>query len=124
MNLILINFLSKLKNASLVKKKLLIVKFNYSFLSILKILYKEGFILSYVKQDEQLLIYFRYFHNLNNLKKLKIISTLSKSVYLNKFDINKIVENNKILIFSTSKGFLNSLSCKKLGVGGQLVFIC
>ena len=41
MNLILTNFLSQLKNASLIQKKKLIVKFNPSFLPILKILYQK-----------------------------------------------------------------------------------
>jgi ribosomal protein S8 len=124
MNLILTNFLSQLKNASLIQKKKLIVKFNPSFLPILKILYQEGFILSYIKQNNKLMIYLRYFYNSSNLKHLKIVSTISKPIYLNKFDISKIIEKNKLLIFSTPKGILSSIECKKIGIGGIFIFAC
>lgn len=124
MNTTITNFLSSLKNASLAQKKFLIVKFNFSFLSILKILYKEGFVLTYVKIDNNILIKFRYYYNINILKKIKIMSTVSKPVYLNKNTTYKLVEKNKLLVFSTSKGFLTSLQCKKFKIGGKLIFLC
>ena len=124
MNLAVSNFLSKLKNASLIQKKKLVLDFHTSFLPLIEILYKEGRILSYNKHGDKLIIHFRYFYNLNSLKKIKLISTISKQVYLNKFDIYKILEKNKLLVFSTSKGLLTSTDCKKLGIGGIFIFIC
>ena len=124
MNLTVINFLSKLKNVSLIKKKIFVVKFNISFLPILNILYKEGLLLSYIKKNNNIVIYFNYFHNTDSLKNLKIISSMAKSIYLNKINLSKIVEKNKLLVFSTSKGILTSLECKKMGIGGKFIFIC
>ena len=124
MNLTITNFLSKLKNASLIQKKFLIVQFNENILSILKILYKEGFVLTYFRINTNIVIKLRYYYGINSLKKLKIVSKPSKPVYLNKFEIVKLVEKNKLLIFSTSKGFLTSLECKNLKTGGKFVFLC
>ena len=124
MNVTISDFLSSLKNASLIQKKFLIVHFNKNFLPILKILYKEGFILTYSKINTNIIIKFRYYYGISYLKKIKIVSTASKPVYLNQLEIVKLMEKNKLLVFSTSKGFLTSLECKKLKIGGKLVFLC
>lgn len=123
-NLAVHNFLSSLKNASLVQKKFLVIKFNKIFLVILKILYNEGLILNYTKKEDMLLIKFRYYYNINPLKGIKIMSTVSRPIYLSKNDINKVIEKNKLLILSTSKGLLTSLECKNLKIGGKLLFVC
>lgn len=124
MNLTLNNFLSNLKNASLKKNTVLIVKFNESFLPIIKILYSYGFILNYNKTKNFLFIRLSYFYHLNQLKNFKIMSKISKAVYLNKTDITKIYKKNRLLVLSTSQGILTSLDCKKLKIGGKLIIIC
>lgn len=124
MNATICDFLSSLKNASLSQKKFLIVHFNKNFLLILKILYKEGIILTYSKINTNIIIKLRYYYNISCLKRIKIVSTASKPVFLNKFEILKLVEKNKLLIFSTSRGFLTSLECKNLQIGGKFVFLC
>ena len=123
MNVTLNNFLSQLKNTSLVQKENLVLNFNKAFLPILHLLYREGAILTYINTKTKIIIKFRYHNNLNNLKNLKIMSTVTKPLNLNKFEVLKIYEKNKILILSTSKGILTSLDCKKKKIGGKLLFI-
>ena len=124
MNVTISYFLSSLKNASLIQKKILILPFNKNFVPILKILYREGFILTYSKINTNVIIKLRYYYGVSSLKKIKIVSTTSKPVYLNKFEISKLIEKNKLLIFSTSRGFLTSLECKNLRIGGKFIFLC
>lgn len=124
MNLTIIKFLSQLKNASNSRKESIILKYNKSYVPLLKILYKEGFILNYSKTEENILIRFRYYFNIKSLQKLKIISTISKPIFLNYFEICKLYKKDKVLIFSTSNGFLTSLECTKLKIGGIFLFIC
>lgn len=117
------NFLSKLKNASLAKKPNFKIKFNKSFLPFLNALYKENLILSYCKEKGYLLITLRYMYSLSILKDLKIISTISTPVFLNKFDISQIYENERVLLLSTSRGTLSSIECKIFGIGGVLLVV-
>jgi small subunit ribosomal protein S8 len=124
MNLTLITFLSRLKNASKIQQELVVVNFNKSYIPILKILYQEGFILNYSVKKDKITIRFRYYYNLGNLKNLKIISKISKMLYLTHFEISKIYKKDKLLVFSTSKGFLTSFECIKLKVGGIFFFTC
>lgn len=123
MNITLNNFLSQLKNTSLVQKENLILNFNKSFLPILHLLYNEGVILTYTNTETKITIKLRYHNNLNNLKYLKVMSTVTKPLNLNKFDILKIYEKDKLLVFSTPKGILTSLDCKKKRIGGELLFM-
>lgn len=127
MNLTLNNFLSRLKNTSLIQKENVIINFNNIFLPVLQLLYREGVILTYTstknKKKKNWLIKLRYHNDLNCLKKLKVMSKPSKPLYFNKFEVLKIYERNRIIVFSTSKGILTSLECKKKHIGGELLFI-
>jgi ribosomal protein S8 len=124
MNLTILKFLSQLKNASNSRKEFIILNYNKSYTPLLKILYKEGFILNFSKTEEKILIRFRYYFNIKSLQKLKIISTLTKPIFLNYYEICKLYKKDKLLIFSTPKGFLTSSECTKLKTGGIFLFIC
>lgn len=124
MNSLLTKFLLILKNATSIKKKIVIIKQNKKFLPFLKIFYTEGLILNYIKKKSFLIIRLNYYNTLNNFKNIKLVSKNSKTIFLKKTDIFKICEKNRLLIFSTSKGFLTSLDCKKLKLGGSFLFIC
>jgi small subunit ribosomal protein S8 len=133
MNIQTIKFLNKLKNASLFNKEDITVAYSKNILGIVKILYKEGFLQSFkiVAQSNltsqvrySLVIRLRYFYDKPILKKLKIISSPSRVIYLNFLDISKLAATKNALFFSTSKGILTLLECKKQQIGGALLFIC
>jgi ribosomal protein S8 len=132
MNITLIQLLLKLKNASLARKEIVIIKYNKSCLDLLKLLYIEGFIQSFniqtidspfVKKHLQISITLRYFYNKPIFKDLKIVSKPSYVKYLKLKDLCKIVDKKSVLFLSTNKGLLTSLDCKKHKVGGTLLFI-
>jgi ribosomal protein S8 len=122
----LIKFLIKLKNASIVKKEIIIVNYNRNIVELLFILYKEGLIHSYSINLKNLTIkvYFKYNQNKDLFRNFKIISKISSTIYLNYNDICRISQKGVLLIFSTSKGFLTGLDCKKYRFGGKLLFSC
>ena len=130
MNINSIKFIVQLKNAALSQKEQLTVEYSTFILKLLKILYKEGFVQSFCikfnkeKNKDEFLISLRYFYNQPILKDLKFVSTPSYSHYLKLKSISKLANKKKVLIFSTSKGILNSFECKKQKVGGNLLFIC
>jgi len=130
MNINLIKFLSKLKNASISKQEVVSVDYNKLCLGVVKLLYKEGFIQSFsIKKisfssnvELKIFITLRYFNNKPIFKNLKIVSTPSRLNYLNIKDLSKISNKKIILILSTNKGLLTSLECKKHKIGGKLLF--
>jgi len=124
MNLLFNKFLLTLKNATTIQKKIVTIKYNKKILSFLKIFYREGLILNYIKIRNSIFIRLNFYSSLNNLKNLKLISKNSKLIFLKNFEVLKIIEKNRLLVFSTSSGFLTSLECKKLKLGGILLFMC
>ena len=83
MNINLIKFLSKLKNASISKQEVVSIDYNKLCLGVVKLLYKEGFIQSFsIKKisfssnvELKIFITLRYFNNKPIFKNLKIVST-------------------------------------------------
>ena len=130
MNINLIKFLSKLKNASISKQEVVSTGYNNLCLAVVKLLYKEGFIQSFsIKKvsfnsnvELKIFITLRYFNNKPIFKNLKIVSTPSRLNYLNIKDLSKISNKKIVLILSTNKGLLTSLECKKHKIGGKLLF--
>jgi ribosomal protein S8 len=126
MNLILINFLIAIKNASIFKKDQLKIFYNKKFILLSKILYKQGLIQDFWLQKENfnfyIIINLKYTYNLSNLKNFKIVSKPSRSIFFSSKDIFKIYEKQVLYIFSTSLGYLTSLECKKNKIGGILFF--
>ena len=57
---------------------------------------------------------------LNN--KNETLEILTK--YFTLKDVSKISTKKLVLFFSTNKGILTSLDCKKHGLGGTLLFAC
>ena len=126
MNLILINFLIAIKNASIFKKDQLKIFYNKKFILLSKILYKQGLIQDFWLQKENfnfyIIINLKYTGNLSNLKNFKIVSKPSRSIFFSSKDIFKMYEKQVLYIFSTSLGYLTSLECKKNKIGGILFF--
>jgi len=126
MNLILINFLIAIKNASIFKKDQLKIFYNKKFILLSKILYKQGLIQDFWLQKENfnfyIIINLKYTYKLSNLKNFKIVSKPSRSIFFSSKDIFKMYEKQVLYIFSTSLGYLTSLECKKNKIGGILFF--
>jgi small subunit ribosomal protein S8 len=125
MNIALIKILLQIKNASIVKKKYIEVVVNKKSIIIIKILYKNGFLQSYIKKNNKIRIYLKYIFNKSLINNLKIISKPSISYYLDYKSLCRLSTLNLNLgILSTSFGVLTSIECKKKKIGGKLLFIC
>jgi small subunit ribosomal protein S8 len=132
MNIETINFLSQLKNASLVRKGLLQTNSNKLIKSLMKILYREGFILSFRNKLRKKfnngtldsIVNLKYFDNETIFSSLCIVSTPSNTRFLSIKDICRINSKKNLFIFSTNKGLLTLTECKKQHLGGVLLFVC
>jgi len=124
MELTLIYHLNQLKNAAKLKKLNVSLKFNRKFLSLVLLLYKEGYLKSFFVKDSKINIDLLYFHGYSPLSNLILISKLSHPRYLNTKDLLKINIYSKLFILSTHKGFLTLLECNKNKIGGKAIFVC
>lgn len=129
MNIQTINFLNRIKNASLSNNEVVSITYNEFVLNLLSSLYKEGFIQSFsVVKDplgkKQIDVSLRYYYNKSSLKNLQIVSTPSKVKFLDYNSLTKICVKKNVLFLSTNLGLLTALECKKKKIGGILFFIC
>lgn len=129
MNKNLIHFLIKLKNASLSQKEIVKIESSKICIALLEVLYNEGYIQSFQLKKEKnnkifIVITLRYFYNKPILRNLHIISKPSSIKYMKLSDICKMADKRFVFFFSTSKGFMTSLNCKKNKIGGKLLFMC
>ena len=104
-----INLIIKLKNASLSRKEKILVRCNSLSESLIKILYKEGFIQSFklieekdifLEKTKKLLVTFRYFFNKPLLSGLRILSKPSHVRYMKFSDISNISDRKFVFFFS------------------------
>jgi small subunit ribosomal protein S8 len=130
MNTNFIKFLLALKNASLSKKEALVVEYSAAREKMVKVLYHEGLIQSFALQTNSsskrnfILIKLRYPFDKSHLKYLKLLSKPSHMKYMKLADICNIPDRKFVVFFSTDLGFLTNLECKKIKLGGKLLFVC
>jgi len=130
MNINLINFLLKLKNASLSKQESVSTPYNKLYLDVVRLFYKEGFIQSFfvkkivsrLNNKFVIFIVLKYINNKSIFQNLRVISIPSRINYLNIKDLSKISNKKLVLFLSTSKGLLTGLGSKKYNIGGKLLF--
>jgi small subunit ribosomal protein S8 len=130
MNNNIIKLLVQLKNASLYNLEVTSIEYSFLREDILKMLYNEGFIQSFeikknlLSEQKLFLITLRYFFDKPILKNLQIFSKPSHIKYMKFLDIVNIPDRKFVVFFSTNKGLLTSLECKRKRIGGKLLFVC
>lgn len=125
MNLETIKILNKLKNNDLIHKKRIVISKNKSSIQIIKLLYREGYILSYKnKENSTLEVNLKEYVRIPAFKNLKICSTASKTLYLSYKHIASLNTKKSLYVFSTNKGIITGNECKNYNLGGVLLFYC
>lgn len=131
MNSRIVFFLLKLKNAALYKKEVVIVDFKQDYIPILKLLYGEGYIQTFlveknnIKNKIVIKIYLRYIYNIFSLSNLKLLSKQSciKTISYKQLSFN-VYDIRKTFFITTNKGLTTQLGCKMNRLGGSLFFMC
>lgn len=125
-----VRFMLKLKNASAIKKEELDVEYSRVREDMVNFLYNEGFVQSFclkqskINKSKTIRITLRTLFGKSLLENVKLISKPSLLKYIRLIDICDISDRKVVIFFSTDKGFLTTLGCKKEKVGGKLLFIC
>jgi ribosomal protein S8 len=124
---LLTNTVSLLNNASLANKSWVLLRANRFVFIVIKALYKEGIVQSFypIADKNKQCLYIKIFLRTSVVNALKAGRTTKKNKHIFSLkDICSFNEKNKTIFFSTPRGVLTSLHCKRLGVGGAFLLKC
>ena len=124
------DMLTRIRNASRVKKAEVYIPFSKIKLEIIKILKKEGFIEDFeeIKPGEEgykfggFLVALKYDEEKQSvISNLKRVSRPGRRMYATKENLPVVMNNYGLAIISTSQGLLTNKQAKKLGLGGEII---
>lgn len=120
------DFLTIIKNGSMIKKEKVIAPFSKFKFKVAKLLEKEGFIKeARIKRREgkRIIEVFLAYDKEGNSKieKMKRISKPGRRIYLPWKKIWSVKRGRGILIISTSKGIMTGKEAKKRKLGGEVI---
>lgn len=119
------DMLTRIRNASLVRKPTTTVPYSKMKEKIAKILVSEGF-LAGVKVEgkaphRQLVISLKYHQSQPAITHIKRISKPGLRQYLRKGQLYPLLSGRGIRILSTSQGIMTDKQARKKGVGGEVL---
>jgi len=118
------DMLIRIKNGILAKKLFVVISNTKLNLKILNIIYKENFIKHYVLiSNNEIKVFLKYNNNISFIKSLKFFPLQKNTTFLSISKLWKLDLLDKLVILSTSKGFLKGKMNKKKKIGGKLICI-
>ena len=119
------DMLTRIRNAVQIKAEKVDIPISKMKLEIAKILKEEGFIRAYkiLKDRKQgiLRVIPKYMENESVITGLKRISKPGRRVYAGKKEIPRVMGGLGVAIMTTSKGILSDKTCRREGVGGEVI---
>ena len=121
------DYLTRIRNAIRANKKVVSIPASNLKKEITKILFDQGYILSYKFEESKIQgvikIALKYTKEDNEsvITKIQRISTPGLRKYSNSSDLPRILNGLGIAIVSTSKGVMTAKQAKKENVGGELI---
>lgn len=121
------DLLTRIRNANMVKHRIVYIPSTKMSLAILKILKNEGYIEKFENFEENnkkyLIVFLKYIGKKREpvISKLKRISKPGLRIYSNSKKLPIVLNNLGIAIVSTSKGVITNSRAKELGIGGEIL---
>ena len=120
------DFIIRIKNASLARRRVVVVPFSRLSDSVGKVLQKEGF-LEEVKTDandgkKTLVATLRFVRRKPVISGVKLISKPSIRSYIKAAEMGKKIRGSSVKIFSTNQGIITGKEAISKRIGGELLF--
>ena len=118
------DMLTRIRNASAVKKAEVVIPFSKIKLAIAEILAKEGYVGKVKKIDDhygQIVITLKYEKGNAVITSIKRVSKSGRRVYTGKDKLPRVLNNLGIAILSTSKGIMTNKQAGKDSIGGEVI---
>nr|YP_011005457.1 30S ribosomal protein S8 [Choristocarpus tenellus]WAM62320.1 30S ribosomal protein S8 [Choristocarpus tenellus] len=124
---IIADMLTRIRNANLVRHRIVQILKTKMTLSVVQILKQEGYISNFkeftTSNKKYLILYLKYNGQLRQpiITGLKQVSKSGLRIYVNKKNLPKVLNNLGIAILSTSKGIMTNHKAKQLNIGGEIL---
>ena len=119
------DMLTRVRNATRIRAEKVDIPISKMKLEIAKILKEEGFIRAYkiLKDRRQgvLRVILKYVDTESVISGLKRVSTPGRRVYAGKKEIPQVMGGLGIAVLTTSKGVLSDRTCRRDGIGGEVI---
>jgi len=119
------DMLTRIRNASSVKKAAVLVPYSKINFNIAKILEREKYVAKVETIDEvvkQIKIELSYDASKKpNIRHIRRVSRIGQRIYVGKDSIKKVLNGYGVSIISTSKGLLTDREARKTGIGGEIL---
>lgn len=118
------DMLTRIRNASAVKKAEVLIPFSKVKLSIANILLQAGFLKSVEKVEDgrgDLKIILKYQDGRPAITSLTRISKPGRRIYIGKEELKSVRNGLGISVISTSQGIMDGREAKKKNIGGELI---
>lgn len=116
----------RMKNAGDSKKESVVFPYSALKLSILDVIFKEGYIASFGKKGKKIAkfieVVLSYEDGESKIHGVERVSKSSKRVYTKSKDVKKVKSGMGSLILSTPKGIMTDKQAKEAKVGGEALF--
>lgn len=126
MNSKFIDFVTRIKNASLARRRQFVLPYSKLNKEVGRVLVKEGF-LEDIKEEKMadkkvLKVTLKFEKRFPVFTGMKVISKQSLRIYRTKKNIFDKRLGNRTLILSTNKGIMTGREAEKKGLGGEVLF--
>ncbi|MFA5135129.1 MAG: 30S ribosomal protein S8 [Patescibacteria group bacterium] len=121
------DLLTRMRNATLIRQKAVLVPYSNVKFELAKVFEREGFIEKYERVGDEtskqpmMRITLRYNKGESVMRGLKRISTPGRRVYKSYREIPKKLPSLGLLVLSTSGGILTNLEAKQKKLGGEIL---
>jgi small subunit ribosomal protein S8 len=118
------DMLTRIRNASAVKKKEVVVPFSKIKMGIAGILIKQGYLVAAEEKKEKhpyILLTLKFTGGMPAITNLKRVSKPGHRRYVKSEDIKAVLNGFGTAIYSTPKGLLTNEEARKMKVGGELI---
>jgi len=121
------DMLTRIRNANMIKHRIVQIPTTKMCQAIAKILKEEGFIEdfeSYIENNKNyLLLSLKYVGKSRTsvISKLKRVSKPGLRVYSNSKKLPRVLNDLGIAILSTSQGVMTNMKARELGIGGEIL---
>lgn len=120
------NFLTIVRNATMVSKPSVIVDYSRMRHDIANILLREGFIKDVVVEDigagkKKMKLTLKYVRGESVIHEITRISTPGRRVYLGIGEVRPVIGGLGLTILSTNRGVVSHKQAKQFGAGGEIL---
>lgn len=117
----LADYLSRIKNGYLARKKEVVIPWSKTKEGLTLILINEGYLQSYELKEHDLIISLKYEKKAPAITDIKRVSKPGLRIYAKKTKIARVLSGLGLTILSTSKGLMTNRQAKEKGLGGEIL---